>query len=78
MESINDRIVVGAAVLDGVVKNGRVGRQSSHRKFGDVVRQRAVLQQVASDVVEPETLASVVERLCGFHAVVSSYMARAW
>src|SRR5262249_58181240 len=37
----------------------------------DVALERAIVQQVACDVVEPEALAQVVEQLCRFHRVTS-------
>src|SRR5262249_33073890 len=64
--------VVGRAVLDGVVENRRVGRETGHRELVDVACERAGLEQVAGNVVEPDTLTSVVERLRGFHRVTST------
>src|SRR5262249_36092227 len=49
----------------------RIRREPCHRELVDVARERAVLQQIARDVVEPETLALVVERSVGVHAVIS-------
>src|SRR5207245_6907380 len=63
--------VVGRAVLDGVVEDRRVRRKPRHGELVDVALERAGLQQIAGDVIEPETLASVVERLGGFHRVTS-------
>ena len=64
-----DRGVVGGAVLDGVIKDRRVRGQPGHRQFVDVALERAAVQQVARDVVEPEALAQVVKFLGGFHNV---------
>src|SRR5262249_60689116 len=66
-----DGSVVVRAVLDRVVEDGRVRRESRDREVVDVARQRAVLQEVASDVVEPDALALVVQRRRAFHAVIS-------
>src|SRR5262249_34526825 len=66
-----DRGVVGRAVLDGVVEDRRVGREPGHGEFVDVARERAALQQVAGDVVEPQALAPLVERLRRLHRVTS-------
>src|SRR5262249_37459472 len=68
--------VVRLAVLDRVVEDRRVGGQPRHRELVDVTRERTVLQQVPSDVVEPETLALVVERRRGFHTVISRDMVK--
>src|SRR2546426_9663950 len=46
-------------------------RSPRHGELVDVALERAALQEVAGDVVEPETLAPVVERLGGFHGVAS-------
>src|SRR5262249_781067 len=40
---------------------------------GDVPPERAALEQVAGDVVEPETLALVVERFGSFHRASSRF-----
>ena len=62
-----DRGVVGAAVLDRVVEDRRIRGEPGDRKLVDVALERAAVEQVARDVVEPETLAQVVEQLGGFH-----------
>ena len=71
-----DRRVVGHAVRDRVGENRGVRCQTRHREVGDVACERPVLQEVAGNVVEPETLALVVKRLGGFHVVVSGDIAR--
>src|SRR5438067_1290712 len=55
----NGRVVAGA-VLDRVVEDRGVGRQTRHGVLVDVARERAALEQFPCDVVEPETLAAVV------------------
>lgn len=50
---------------------GRIRGQPRHRQLVNVALERAVVQQVACDVVEPEALAQVVEQLCCLHRVIS-------
>ena len=64
-----DRGVVGGAVLDGVVEDRRIRGEPRHRELVDVALERAAIQQVARDVVEPEALAQIVKHLCRFHRV---------
>ena len=64
-----DRGVVGGAVLDGVVENRRIRGEPRHRELVDVALERAAIQQVPCDVVEPEALAQIVKQLCRFHRV---------
>ena len=71
LELLADRGVVGRAVLDGLVEDGRIRGQPRHRQLVDVALERAVVQQVARDVVEPEALAQVVEQLRRFHRGIS-------
>ena len=60
------------AAADGVLENRRVGSQPGHRQIGDVARQRAAVQQVTRDVVEPQALALVVQLSgVGIHGVSS-------
>ena len=68
-----DRGVVCAAVLDGVVEDRGIRGQSRHRQLVYVAFERAAIQQVARDVVEPDTLAQIVKllRCFRFHHVTS-------
>src|SRR5260370_42621650 len=66
-----DCAIVVAAVLDGVVEDGRVRGQPRYRKLVDVAAEHARFQQVARDVVEPEALAEIVQDASGLHAVTS-------
>ena len=59
-EPLANRRVVGPAVLDGVVENGRIRGQTGDGEFIDVALERPGVEQVAGDVVEPEALAEVV------------------
>src|SRR6185437_1811876 len=61
--------VVGRAVLDGVVEDGRVRGEPGHRELVDVALQRPVIQQLAGDIVEPQALAEIVEHRGWFHRV---------
>src|SRR6185312_14372840 len=54
-------LVVHGAVLDRIVEDRRVRGQPCHRKIVDVAFQRAAVQQLAGDVVEPEALAEIVQ-----------------
>src|SRR5438046_5712138 len=71
LELLANRCVIGGALLDSVLENCRVRGQPRHRQLVNVVLKRAARQQVAGDVVEPETLAQVVEQLSCFHRVTS-------
>jgi hypothetical protein len=49
-----DGRVVAIVVLDGMIEDGRVGREPSDRELVDVALQAATRDETASDVVEPE------------------------
>ncbi len=55
--------VVAGTVRDGVVEDRGVGGQAGDRQFVNIALQRAAIEQVASDVVEPQALAELVECL---------------
>jgi hypothetical protein len=55
--------VVAGTVRDGVVEDRGVGGQAGDRQLVDVALQRAAIEQVAGDVVEPQALAEPVECL---------------
>src|SRR6185312_1574689 len=67
-----DRVVVIAAAGDRMVEDRRVRREPGDRVLVDVARQRAVLQQPARDVVEPQPLAELVQLAGGIHGVPPS------
>jgi predicted RNA binding protein YcfA (HicA-like mRNA interferase family) len=50
-----------------VIEDCWVRGQPGHRQFVHVAIERATVQQVARDVVEPETLAQVVQQLGSLH-----------
>src|SRR5690348_9669153 len=52
-----------------MIEDGRIGRQSGDRKLVYVTAKPARSQQVPRDVVEPETLAEIVQCSRGFHSV---------
>ena len=56
-----DGRVVGGALADGVVEDGGVRGEPRDGQLVDVASERAALEKVTGDVVEPETLAEVVE-----------------
>src|SRR4029434_929712 len=66
-----DRAVVGRAVLDRVVEDGRVAAEARDRELSDVTLERSAVEEIAGDVVEPEALSPVVERVGRFHLVTS-------
>ena len=52
-----------------MVEDRRVRGQPGHGQFVDIPFERAVVEQIPRDVVEPEALPQVVQRLGGFHDV---------
>src|SRR6266567_7853199 len=66
-----DGVVVIAAVLDRVVEDRRIRRQSGDRELVDIAAEHARPQQVARDVVEPEALAQIMQDSSGLHAITS-------
>src|SRR5262249_32266036 len=63
-----DRVVVVAAT-DRLVEDRRVRRQAGHRIVVDVALDRAVVEQAARDVVEPEALPRLMQNLRCSHAL---------
>jgi hypothetical protein len=64
--------VVGAALADRVLEDRRVRGETGDRELGDVARERAVVEHLARDVVDPQALPEVVQALCvGVHEEVS-------
>ena len=55
----------------GMVEDGGVGGEPGDRQLVDVALERAAIQQVARDIIEPETLAQVMEQLGRFHDFTS-------
>ena len=60
---VANAFVVGGGIADRLVENGRVRGQSGDRELVDVTAQRAVVENLAGDVVQPEALAEVVQLL---------------
>src|SRR5690606_39805326 len=58
-----DAGVVGAAAADRLVEDRRVGGQPGDAVLVDVALQRAVVEDLAGDVVQPEALADVAQGL---------------
>ena len=65
--------VVVRALLDRIVKDGRVGSEPGHRVPGDVAIQDASIEQGSGDVVQPDALARVVQRLGPLHGILPSF-----
>ena len=59
--------IVGGAAADGFIEYGRIRRESGDRQLIDIATQRAVVENVAGDVVQPKALAEIVECLGRFH-----------
>src|SRR5262249_28386739 len=72
LDLLPNRCVVARAFLDGVVEDRRVGREARYRELFDVACERTRLERVAGDVVEPETLAAVVQGFRAFDRGTSS------
>ncbi len=53
--------IVSTTVLDGMIENRGIRSKPRHRKFGDIALERAAVQQIACDVIEPDTLAQIVK-----------------
>src|SRR6266849_792934 len=70
-ELLADGSIIGRAVLDGLVEDRRIRGEPRHRQLVDVALERAAVQQVARDVVEPEALTQVVEYVRRLHRVTS-------
>src|SRR5262249_14354393 len=70
-EPFPDGSVVGGAVLDGVVEDGRVRGEPGHRQLVDVAPERALGQEVTCDVVEPDALSELVQLSRGLHLASS-------
>ena len=68
----SDVAVVVGAVLDRMIEDRRIRGETRHREFVDVALQRAAVQEVAGDVVEPEALAEIVQGLCRVHRAGSN------
>src|SRR5215469_14375125 len=54
-----------------MVEDRGIGCESGDGELVDVSLERAAVQQVAGNVVEPQTLTLMVEKLCCFHPVTS-------
>src|SRR5262249_549932 len=57
----------GGAAPDGLVEVRGIRRKPGPGQFIDVPLKRRAIQQVARDVVEPETLTKLVKSPCRFH-----------
>src|SRR5882757_5770093 len=54
-----------------MVEDRGIGGESGYRQVVNIVLKRTVVQQLAGNVVEPETLARVVKQSRRFHGVPS-------
>src|SRR5215472_4058039 len=60
--------VVRGAVLDGVLENRGIRGKSRYREFTDVTLKRTAVEEIARDVVEPETLTKPMKLSGGFNS----------
>ena len=67
IDQVADGLVIGIAAVDGLVVDGGVRRQARHRQIGDVAIERAAVEQIPGDVVEPQALAGAVQGDVGVH-----------
>ncbi len=70
-------LVVGVAGAERLVEDRRVGGQAGPVEVADVARDRAVVDRVAGDVVEPEALPQLVQ-FRGGHQSASFAFAAIW
>jgi hypothetical protein len=75
LAQLGDLPVVIAAAADRLVEDRGVGGEAGHVEIVDVALQRAVVQDPAGDVVEPEALPQVVELLGRVAHVMTSFAA---
>ena len=59
--------VIRSAVLDRMIENRGIRGQSGHREVVDVLLQCAVIQQITSNVIEPDTLAEFLQTFRTLH-----------
>src|SRR5215813_5622887 len=52
-----------------MVEDRRIGGEPRHREIVDIVFERTAIEQIACDIVQPETLAQVMKQLCRFHLI---------
>ena len=64
--------VICGAVLDGMIEDRRIRSKARHGPLVDIAFERPAVQQVACNVIEPDTLAQIVERLRRFHRETTS------
>ena len=53
---VADGVIVEIRIRDGLIKNRRIRGQPGDRQVADVARERAAVQQLPRDLVEPQTL----------------------
>src|SRR5271156_3334193 len=63
--------IVRFAVSDSVIEDRRIGGQPRDRKILDVAFKGAAIEQFARDVIEPDALTQIVERLTSLHDFTS-------
>ena len=63
-----DASVVPVCLSDGLVEDRRIGRKAGQRELADVPGHRAVVQNLARQIVEPEALTERVQPLRSIHA----------
>jgi hypothetical protein len=58
-------------VSDSVIEDRRIGGQTRDREFIDVAFERAAIEKLSRDVIEPDALSEIVERLSSLHDLTS-------
>src|SRR5262249_6747510 len=66
---LGDLVVIRVAGADGLVEDRRVRGQAGHVQLVDVALERAAVEQLAGDVVEPDALAQLTQREGRLHGM---------
>jgi hypothetical protein len=69
LQLLADGVVIVLAVLDGVIEDCWIRRESRDREFLDVALKRAAGQRTVGDVIESEALADLLKFLDRFHRI---------
>jgi hypothetical protein len=64
---LTNAVIVSRRMGDSLVEDGRVRGQTGDGQLVDVASQRAVIEDLAGDVVEPNALAEIVQAFRGGH-----------
>lgn len=56
---------------DSVVKDRRIGRQARDRELVDIACQRAAIEELPRNIVEPNALPQIMQHFSSFHGYTS-------